>query len=94
MSASLHDFKIAWYENNGSQTFTEHVVTTNAKSARSVYAADVDDDDDLDLMSASLDDDKIVWYENDGSQNFTERVVSDTADACTQGMWTATEIST
>ena len=44
-------------------------ITTSADAAYSVYAADVDNDGDMDVLSASLDDDKIVWYENDGASD-------------------------
>jgi len=76
LSASRFDNKIAWYENDGSGTFTEQVISTNADFARSVYATDVDGDGDLDVLSASQDDDKIGWYENDGTEAFTEQVIS------------------
>ena len=33
----------------------------------SVYAADIDNDGDMDVLSASYNDDKIAWYENDGA---------------------------
>ncbi|GAB5521923.1 MAG: hypothetical protein RhofKO_41740 [Rhodothermales bacterium] len=79
LSASFRDNKVAWYENDGSQGFTEHVVTTNADAAASVYAADVDGDGDLDVLSASFRDNKIAWYENDGSEGFTEHVVTTNA---------------
>ena len=74
------DDKIAWYENDGNQNFTERVISTNADNTQDVFAADVDGDGDIDVLSASVDDDKIAWYENDGSQNFTERVISTAAD--------------
>ena len=35
--------------------------------ARSVYAVDIDNDGDMDVLSASTTDDKIAWYENDGA---------------------------
>ena len=58
-----------------------HTVTTAADGARSVGAADVDGDGDLDLLSASGYDDKIAWYENDGSGSFTTiHTVTTTAD--------------
>ena len=65
LSASLVDGKIAWYENtDGQGTFgAQQVITTNADGARSVYAADVDGDGDIDVLSASDNDDKIAWYE-------------------------------
>jgi hypothetical protein len=66
LSASAGDDKIAWYENrDGSGSFgTEQVISTAADGARSVFAADVDGDGDLDVLSASWYDDKIAWYEN------------------------------
>ena len=45
------DDKIAWYENNGNQGFTEQVITTNADAANDVYATDVDGDGDMDVLS-------------------------------------------
>ena len=73
LSTSSGDNKIAWYENDGTQNFTEDTISTNANGASSVYAADMDGDGDLDILSASVLDDKIAWYENDGTQRFTER---------------------
>ena len=80
LSASCYDDKIAWYENDGSQNFTAHTITTAADGARSVFAADVDGDGDTDVLSASVYDDKIAWYENDGSQNFTAHTISTAAE--------------
>ena len=69
LSASRFDDKIAWHENtDGLGTFgPEQVLSTNADSAGSVYAADVDGDGDIDILSASALDNKIAWYENDGA---------------------------
>ncbi|MFC2138407.1 FG-GAP-like repeat-containing protein, partial [Bacteroidota bacterium] len=80
LSASAVDDKIAWYENNGSESFTEHTISTNADGAKSVFAIDIDDDGDTDVLSASVWDDKIAWYENNGSQSFTEYTISTNAD--------------
>ncbi|MCP4378767.1 MAG: hypothetical protein GY794_21645, partial [bacterium] len=72
------DDKIAWYENDGSENFTAHTITTGDWGARSVATADVDGDGDLDVLSASINHDKIAWYENastttlDGSPIITE----------------------
>ena len=48
----------------------------------SVYAADIDNDGDMDMFSASYNDDKIAWYENDGAADpsFTPRTISTSAD--------------
>jgi hypothetical protein len=75
LSASFTDDKIAWYENNGSQSFTPHTISTQANGARSVFAIDLDGDGDMDVLSASETDNKIAWYENDGNQMFTEREI-------------------
>jgi hypothetical protein len=80
ISASYRDNNIAWYENDGSQRFTLHVVSTTADWAKSVFAEDVDGDGDIDVLSASYRDDKIVWYENDGNGVFTAHTISTVAD--------------
>ncbi|MCH7700152.1 MAG: VCBS repeat-containing protein [Planctomycetes bacterium] len=81
LSASPGDHKIAWYKNDGAlfpPTFTEQVISTNALGARSVFAADLDGDGDIDVLSASDIDSKLAWYENDGESppSFTERVIA------------------
>ncbi len=53
-----------------------NTVSTGVNSVRSVFAADMDGDGDMDMLSASFQDDKIAWYENDGSQNFTAHNVN------------------
>jgi hypothetical protein len=83
LSASYRDDKIAWYENDGNQSFTAHTVSTTPNLPVSVHAADLDGDGDIDVLSASVIDDRIAWYENDGNQNFTPRIVSST----TVGAW-------
>ena len=71
VSASQDDNTIAWYENNGAETptFTASTIAVSANGAWSVYAADMDNDGDMDLVSASKTDDTIAWYENDGATN-------------------------
>ncbi len=77
LSASENDDKIAWYENTGegdnlfgyeegNPSANQKVISTTADGARSVYAADLDGDRNLDVLSASENDDKIAWYENTG----------------------------
>ncbi|SVB16814.1 uncharacterized protein METZ01_LOCUS169668, partial [marine metagenome] len=80
LSASHGDQTIAWYENDGSGSFTTHEISTSVNGAISVYAADVDGDGDMDVLSAAFMNNTIAWYENDGSENFTEHVVSNSAN--------------
>ncbi len=66
LSASMFDDKIAWYENvgGGGTSWELHTISASADFARSVFAADVDGDGDLDVLSASRSDNRIAWYEN------------------------------
>ena len=82
-AASPETHKISWYENNGSESFTAHTITTNADNPYEVYAADLDGDGDVDVLSASREDDTIAWYENDGSESFTEHPITTSADYAT-----------
>jgi len=85
---STVDERIAWYANDGSGHFgSQQVITTAAKGARSVCAADLDGDGDLDVMSASYDNDpqapigKIAWYANDGVGEFgSQHAITTAAD--------------
>ena len=83
LSASNNDSSVRWYENDGASppVWTSHTISTTALAARSVFAADVDGDGDVDALSASLADNKIAWYENDGSSppGWTARTVSTSA---------------
>jgi hypothetical protein len=84
ISASYNDDTIAWYENNRATPpeFTQHVITTSADGVAAVYAVDIDDDGDVDVLSASPYDDTIALYENIGTATpaFAKQVLSDTAD--------------
>jgi hypothetical protein len=70
---------IAWYENNGNQNFTQHVITTSAYDATSVIAADINGDGYLDVVVASLGDNLIEWFENNGHQQFAQHIITTSA---------------
>jgi hypothetical protein len=92
LSASTNDNKIAWYENtDGAGTFSaQKVITTSAHNAKSVYAADLDGDGDLDVLSASRGDNKIAWYENtDGTGTFGAQQVITTSASGTFSVYSA-----
>ena len=64
MSASELDDTVAWYENDGAQSFAGHVLTTSADGVYSVFATDVDGDGDADVLSAS-EDSLVALFDND-----------------------------
>ena len=85
-AARLSD-KVAWYENNGAADplLEERIITTNADGAISVYATDVNDDGDIDVLSASDQDNRIAWYESNGGTppTFSEWTISKKARSAT-----------
>ena len=80
VGAAFNGDDVSWWENvDGSGIdWDEHVVSNNFNGARAVYAADVDGDDDMDILGAASLDWKVSWWENnDGSGNsWIEHVVS------------------
>ena len=76
---------IKWWENDGSENFTEHLITDLVDRPYQILAADVDGDGDMDVLSVSRDDDKLAWYENtDGLGTFGPQQLI-TAQANTNG---------
>jgi len=73
LSASVFDNKIAWYENlDGLGNFgTQQIITNSAYSVRSVFATDLDNDGDIDVLCDSSNGSYPSWHENlDGLGNF------------------------
>ncbi|MDB5387433.1 MAG: hypothetical protein JWM11_3079 [Planctomycetaceae bacterium] len=81
LSASYNDNTIAWYENDGHQNFTKHIISAMVTKATYVIAADINGDGYMDVVASSLGDNAVTWYQNDGHQNFTLHVVTTSAMA-------------
>jgi hypothetical protein len=80
--ASNENGTIAWCRNEGSSFSGKNVISSNVAGARSVHAADLDSDGDMDALSASSSfggTNKIAWYRKtvDGfaSQNIISQKV-------------------
>ena len=54
---------------------TKYTIDGSFDGATSVYAADVDNDGDMDVLGAVYWSGDIVWWENDGSENFTKHII-------------------
>ena len=65
------DDEVAWFENDGSESFTKHSIYTEG-SMRTAFPIDLDGDGDMDVISGSGD---IRWHENDGSESFTSHLL-------------------
>lgn len=78
LSNSNWNNKVVWYENmDGAGNFgTQNIISDSALRPRSVYASDLDNDNDIDVLSASGGDGKLVWFENlDGNGTFRESLI-------------------
>lgn len=83
LTSSPTDNKIVWYENlDGLGNFSNAlIIDNNAPFAKQVKTADIDGDNDIDVVGAIRDESKVVWYENiDGLGTFsTEKIISGNA---------------
>ena len=70
---------IAWYENNGNEGFTRHILTTAFADATCVLVADMNHDGYLDIVASSLGMSTISWFENNGHQQFTLHLITNFA---------------
>jgi hypothetical protein len=68
--------QMMWFENDGTENFSQHTIGTNFVRPRDVHAIDFDQDGDTDILGAAIDSQEISWWENDGSQNFTKHSVT------------------
>lgn len=85
LGAAYQDHDITWWENtNGAGTsWTEHVIDGNFGAAEGVYAADLDDDGDMDILGAARAADLVSWWENDGTPRdggWTEHTIDNACD--------------
>lgn len=79
---------ITWWENDGSQNWTRHVIDNTFDGVHFAICPDLDHDQDPDVLVAGYDNDDIAWYENDGSGTFAKHVIDPSID-CPFSIWAA-----
>jgi hypothetical protein len=70
---------ITWYQNNGSQQFTDKAyLSFGFVNTLKMTPRDMDADGDVDIVFAfeGPGTDALGWYENDGAENFSRRIIS------------------
>ena len=78
LASSRGDNEVVWYENlDGLGDFSNaKIINDNAPFVKEVVAADIDDDNDMDVVAAVSNASKVVWYENtDGLGNFSDEII-------------------
>lgn len=87
LCAAWQGNRITWFENwDGQGNFgSVRVISINANAAQSVFAEDIDDNGDRDVLFTSLIDDKVAWHRNlDGLGNFgSEQIITLNANGAT-----------
>ena len=68
LGAASVDDDVTWWENTAGDgtAWAEHLVDGDFDFVRSVSAADVDGDGDVDVLGAAATDNEITWWENTG----------------------------
>jgi len=83
---------IAWWENvdGAGDSWTKHTVIDDFEDPLDVKAADIDGDNDIDVIGAGLYADDIVWWENvDGTGTSWEGHVIDSGFEQVNSLWVA-----
>ncbi len=67
--------RLGWFENDGDENFTEHILKDGWTKVSCARAVDMDNDGDMDILAAAQAG-GIVWFENIGEdENFTEHLL-------------------
>jgi hypothetical protein len=83
LGAAYNDNQIAWWGNDGGggptsptdhPNFTKHVID-DFTNAVHIYAIDLDNDNDIDVIATGVNDQSPTWWENNGYGNFTKHTI-------------------
>ena len=59
----------------GVPTFSDNTIDADLNGAISIFASDLDQDGDVDVIGCSSQGSNLVWYQNNGSQSFTKYTI-------------------
>jgi hypothetical protein len=70
IAAAANDNEVAWWRNDGGDpiNWTKQTIDSSFSGAIFVHAADVDHDDDIDILGAAWYGHEIAWWRNDGGE--------------------------
>ncbi len=68
--------QIICYMNDGIGNFQKKIVSTSVYGAVSVYATNLDDDIDIDILYAGGNNHIVAWYENDSTSTSNEKIIT------------------
>ncbi len=66
---------VSWWENDDSENFSQHSVTTAFNGPWHIEAADVDLDGDQDILVAGWGAQELAWWPNNGDETFASKQV-------------------
>ena len=73
LAASYYDNEVTLWRNDGGTPvlFTKQIIDDNLNGALYIYAADIDDDGNIDVIASEVDAGEIAWWQNDGNNPIT-----------------------
>lgn len=84
LASAWNGSQLGWWENGGGNPaqWTKHLLCPAFFNAHEITAADMDGDNDIDVLAAAALEDEIAWFENDGMDppGWTRHTVSDSFD--------------
>jgi len=78
--------ELVWYENDGSESFTRHLITTHTYDFFGMDVADVDAQGKLDVAVSFTDADEVVLYRIDSSPDLVETVLDAGSNESPRGL--------
>ena len=72
---SVDTANVAWWENDGTENFSEHVLAYDFYTARGIHVADMQNDGNLDILVGSNGRRPLTLFVNDGSGGWTTRTI-------------------